>query len=141
MRVCGLVALAIAAVVLVACGETVIIEAVRPFRIVLHREEGLTGAWVDTPSGPEKIAAIGVKVTAGGVSMHGLALNVNPDLDFFRGIIPCGVADKPVTSMAKLLGSDCPTVSEVSAVMQTAFGKTFDCEFEPKTIDKTLYPK
>ena len=116
--------------------ETVIIEAVRPFRIVSHREEGLTGAWVETPSGPEKIAAIGVKVTAGGVSMHGFALNVNPDLDYFRGIIPCGIADKPVTSMAALLGNDCPSMAEMANSLRVSFASTFEQEFQPTELNE-----
>lgn len=109
--------------------EAVIIDTLRPFGIYARRDEGFTGAWVDAPSGAEKIAAIGVRVTAAGVSMHGLALNVNSDLDFFRGIIPCGL-DKPVTSMAVLLGENCPAMKEVITGFREVFAKMFGYEFE-----------
>jgi lipoate-protein ligase B len=106
--------------------EAVIIETLRPFGMAGRREEGLTGVWVDTPAGLEKIAAIGVKVTAAGVSMHGLALNVDPDLSYFAGIIPCGIADKGVTSMGRLLGRAAPTMAEVEAQFRIAFGDVFE---------------
>jgi len=117
--------------------ESVIIDTLRPFNIEARRNEGFTGAWVDTPGGPEKIAAIGVKVTAAGVTMHGLALNVNPDLDFFRGIVPCGL-DKPVTSMAALLGDDCPPMADVIAAFQAAFAVTFGYEFKSVMVESVM---
>ncbi len=61
---------------------------------------GKTGVWVETPAGPAKIAAIGVRVTRW-VSMHGISINVSPNLSDFNGIIPCGLTD-PVTSLAAL---------------------------------------
>jgi lipoyl(octanoyl) transferase len=91
-----------------------------------RREEGLTGVWVDTASGPEKIAAIGVKVTAAGVSMHGVALNVDPDLQLFSGIVPCGIADRGVTSMKSLLKGDCPTPAETGVRFRVAFESVFN---------------
>jgi lipoate-protein ligase B len=105
--------------------ESVIIDTLQPFGITGHREEGLTGVWVDTAAGPAKVAAIGVKVTAAGVSMHGLALNVDPDLSFFSGIVPCGIADKGVTSMAKLLGDGVPGMEEVEAGFRIAIAHVF----------------
>jgi lipoyl(octanoyl) transferase len=105
--------------------EQTIIDTLGHWGIDARSEGGLTGAWVDTPAGPEKIAAIGVKVTAGGVSMHGLALNVDPDLRFFSGIIPCGIADKGVTSMAKLLGEGCPSIDAVAARFRSVFESRF----------------
>lgn len=63
-----------------------------------ERREGMTGVWV----GREKIVAIGVRVGAGGVTSHGLALNVAPDLTHFGGIVPCGLATEGVTSLAAL---------------------------------------
>jgi len=60
---------------------------------------GLTGVWV----GAAKIAAIGVKIS-GGVAHHGFAINVNTDLSYFDHIIPCGIGDRPVTSVAQVLG-------------------------------------
>ena len=78
--------------------EQVIIKTLADFGISGGLVEGLTGVWV----GDEKAAAIGVKISRG-VSYHGLALNVNTDLSRFDHIIPCGIADRGVTSMKKLL--------------------------------------
>jgi lipoyl(octanoyl) transferase len=79
--------------------EQAIIDALRAFGVEAHREAGYTGVWV----GNAKIAAIGVKVTKW-VSMHGFALNVNNDLSLFQTIVPCGIADRPVTSLQQVLG-------------------------------------
>lgn len=79
--------------------EEAIIRTVADFGIVAHRLPPHTGVWV----GETKIAAIGVRVNRG-VTLHGLALNVAPDLGHFDAIIPCGIRDKGVTSMRHLLG-------------------------------------
>jgi lipoyl(octanoyl) transferase len=84
--------------------EEVIIQALAVFGIAGKRIDTITGVWVDTPRGSEKICAIGVKVTRW-ITMHGFALNVNSNLDFFSNIIPCGITDKGVTSMEKILGN------------------------------------
>jgi lipoate-protein ligase B len=105
--------------------EQVIIDTLAMWRIEARREEGFSGAWVDTPSGPEKIAAIGVKINAQGISMHGVAINIDPDLRFFSGIVPCGIANKGVTSMSKLLGDGCPSTEEVSAGFRDSFASVF----------------
>jgi len=75
-----------------------------------------SGVWVRDEIGDRKIAAIGIRV-AKGVTMHGFALNVNPDLSFFDRIIPCGIADAQVTSMEKELNRSIPLeqVQEVVA--------------------------
>ena len=79
--------------------EQVLIDTLIEFKIIAQRNEGLTGVWV----GDEKIAALGVRISRW-VTMHGFALNVNPDLSFYDGIIPCGIFDHGVTSMEQLLG-------------------------------------
>ncbi|HUE58312.1 MAG TPA: lipoyl synthase [Acidimicrobiales bacterium] len=81
------------------------------------RLEGYPGVWVD-PAGvrPRKICAIGVKVSRGR-SMHGFALNVAPDMSYFGNIVPCGIADKPVTSLA-LEGIDVSMRQVVDAVVE-----------------------
>ena len=79
--------------------EQVLIDTLIEFKIIAQRNEGLTGVWV----GDEKIAALGVRISRW-VTMHGFALNVNPDLSFYDGIIPCGIFDHGVTSMVQLLG-------------------------------------
>lgn len=78
--------------------EQVAIVALAQLGVTGERREGMTGVWV----GREKIVAIGVRVGAGGVTSHGLALNVAPDLTHFGGIIPCGLATEGVTSLAAL---------------------------------------
>ena len=79
--------------------EQVLIDTLIEFKITAQRNDGLTGVWV----GNEKIAALGVRISRW-VTMHGFALNVNPDLSFYDGIIPCGIFDHGVTSMEQLLG-------------------------------------
>ena len=79
--------------------EQVLIETLIEFKIIAERNDGLTGVWV----GDEKIAALGIRISRW-VTMHGFALNVNPDLSFYDGIIPCGIFDHGVTSMEQLLG-------------------------------------
>lgn len=81
--------------------EQVIIRSLADFGIQAGLTEGLTGVWV----GESKIAAIGVKVSRG-VAYHGFALNVNTDLTYFQGIVPCGISDREVTSMARVLGGE-----------------------------------
>ncbi len=80
--------------------EAAIIATAAAFGVEAHRSEGLTGVWVD---GARKLAAIGVRVKRG-VTTHGLALNVNTDLRWFTEMVPCGIADKDVTSLARELG-------------------------------------
>ncbi len=79
--------------------EQVVIDTLGAFGIDAWTEEGYTGVW--TRDG--KVAAVGVRV-ARGVSMHGFAINVDPDMAYFGAIVPCGIADRPVTSMRSLLG-------------------------------------
>lgn len=78
--------------------ETVLIRTCARFGVIAGRSEGFTGVWV----GDAKIAAIGVRVAAGGVTSHGFALNVDCDLDDFGGIVPCGITDRGVCSLATL---------------------------------------
>ena len=79
--------------------ELVIVETLSDLGVQAHTEEGLTGVW--TSQG--KIAAIGVKISQG-IAFHGFAINVNPDLAWYRHIVPCGITDRPVTSLAAELG-------------------------------------
>ena len=78
--------------------EQLTIDVLNEFKIIARRVEGLTGVWV----GDEKIAAQGVRMSRW-VTMHGFSLNVNTDLSFYDGIIPCGIFDRGVTSMEKVL--------------------------------------
>lgn len=85
--------------------EEAVIRTLAEYGLDAGRVAGLTGVWLDyeTPPHARKICALGVK-TGRWATMHGLALNVNTDLDYFKRIVPCGIADKAVTSMAAELG-------------------------------------
>ncbi|MEX0709579.1 MAG: lipoyl(octanoyl) transferase LipB [Chloroflexota bacterium] len=80
--------------------EEAIIAAAAAFGVPAHRLDGLTGVWVE---GNRKLGAIGVRVRRG-VTTHGLALNVNTELRWFAEMVPCGIADKEVTTLARELG-------------------------------------
>lgn len=100
--------------------EEVVIRALATFGVRAGREEGLTGVWV--PGG--KLAAIGVRVSSGWITSHGFALNVDPDLSRFGAIVPCGIAHRPVTSLARELGS-APPMDVVEGAVVHAFTEVF----------------
>ena len=84
--------------------EEAVILTLKEYNIESGRIKDYTGVWIDIKSdNPRKICALGVK-TSRWVTMHGLALNVNTDLNFFKNIIPCGINDKEVTSISKEVG-------------------------------------
>ena len=118
--------------------EDILIGTLDAFGIVGYREEGLTGVWVESAQGPAKVAAIGVKVTARGVSLHGTALNVTTDLRYFTGIVPCGIADKPMTSLEVLLGNNAPTMPEVIRAFSSAYEAIFDCMLTETNINMLI---
>ena len=99
--------------------EQLIIDTLAEFRVTAERKDGLTGVWV----GDEKIAALGVRVTRW-ITMHGFALNVSPDLTYYSGIIPCGIFEYGVTSMAKHL-TDQVAVDSVKQVLIEKFMNQF----------------
>ncbi|HVW33336.1 MAG TPA: lipoyl synthase [Acidimicrobiia bacterium] len=106
--------------------ETVLIGALADLGIEAGVEKGLTGVWAPTPAGAvDKIAAIGVKV-ARGRTMHGFALNVDPDLGMFGHIVPCGIRDRGVTSVTQILGRPVDMRAVVDAVVAR-----FAAEFAP----------
>lgn len=81
--------------------EAWVIAALGDLGVAAHAVEGRVGIWVDTPRGEEKIGAIGVRVRRW-VTLHGFSVNVSPDLSHFGGIVPCGLPDHGVTSLAAL---------------------------------------
>jgi len=97
--------------------ERIIIGTLADFDVAAELVEGLTGVWV----GDAKIAAIGVKISRG-VAYHGFSINVNTDLSYYDYIIPCGIEDHPVTSMAQLLGHAVDT-EEVRYSLTYHFGQ------------------
>ncbi len=96
--------------------EQVVIEILRRFGIDAGRDECATGVWV----ADAKICAMGIRVSRW-VSMHGFALNVDPDMACFDLIVPCGLAGRSVTSMRALLGDECPSMEAVKAVAAEVF--------------------
>ncbi len=80
--------------------EEMIIKLLRDYDISAHRDKNNPGVWV----GKEKIAAIGIAVKSSWTTMHGFSLNINPDLSHYSLIVPCGITDRGVTSLSKLLG-------------------------------------
>lgn len=96
--------------------EQSIIAALAEYGIVGWPYTGLTGVWVGDHAAPAKICAIGVKVSTKRVTLHGFALNVNTDLSYFAGIVPCGIHDKAVTSMQQVLGAPVDMTSVTAAV-------------------------
>lgn len=106
--------------------EEVVIRTCGDFGIPCERIAGLTGVWTqaDPPLQPAKIAAIGVHISRG-VTSHGLALNVTTDLEFFKLIVPCGIAGRPVTSMVEQLGDKTPAMDAVTEKLSLNFGRVF----------------
>lgn len=96
--------------------EQVMINAVGTLGLAAARRDGKTGIWL----GKRKIAAIGVAVKRW-VTYHGFALNVTTDLEHFGGIVPCGITDGTVTSLAAELGHRCPSAEEVKRVLAAEF--------------------
>ncbi|MGA1459023.1 MAG: lipoyl(octanoyl) transferase LipB [Candidatus Nanopelagicaceae bacterium] len=96
--------------------EKALIQICQDFNIKGQTYCERSGVWVRDERGDRKIAAIGIRV-AKGVTMHGFALNVNPDLSFFDRIIPCGIADAQVTSMEKELNRSIP-LEQVQEVVE-----------------------
>ena len=126
--------------------ESALITALANLGISGEQYPGLTGVWVNLPAPvqtsdpslmaslhPSKIASIGIKVDARGVSRHGFALNVNPDMSYWQGIIGCGLEGYPETSLAELL-SPPPTIESVMESVVSAFGEKFDFAMQDKPL-------
>jgi lipoyl(octanoyl) transferase len=120
--------------------EKTLIGALANLGLVSGQMPGLTGVWVQADvhsrcprckpedrKKPAKIAAIGVKVDAQGISRHGFALNVDPDMTYWDGILACGLGDAPSVSLADLL-SPAPSMEKVKRAVIAAFGEVFEYE-------------
>lgn len=126
--------------------EKMLINALARLGLVSGQLRGKTGVWLQADVAsrcvrcrpedrqkPAKIAAIGVKVDANGITRHGFALNVNPDMEYFDGIIPCGLPGYPVISLADVLPEP-PAMSLVKREVLRSFGETFGYEMESTSI-------
>ncbi|MCL6561579.1 MAG: lipoyl(octanoyl) transferase LipB [Firmicutes bacterium] len=109
--------------------EAAIMETLSVFGIASRRLPPHTGVWV----GEEKIAAIGVKASRW-ITQHGLALNVDPKLEHFAGIIPCGIRDKGVTSMRAVLGRPVD-LNSVKPHLTAALGRVLGIAWEPRRLE------
>jgi lipoyl(octanoyl) transferase len=108
--------------------EEIVIRTLAEYGIDSGRSEGETGVWLDAsdPKKARKICAMGVRASRW-VTMHGFALNVNTDLNYFGNIIPCGIADKAVTSLHKELGRNVDE-QEIKQKLKKHFSELFVCE-------------
>ena len=113
--------------------EETLIRALASYDITAGRIAGLTGVWI----GDRKIAAIGVKLSASGVTQHGFALNVSTDLRYFQQIVPCGIADKGVTSLEQLLGT-APPREQVEQRVIAAFAEVFGVDIAEQSQAERL---
>ena len=117
--------------------EQVLVETLAHFGIGGYRIPGYSGVWVRNEGAEEKIAAIGVKVDGRGISSHGVALNVNTDLQYFDYIVPCGISDKGVTSLRMLLGKPID-LDDVKQAFSLSFCKVFN--FAPADASDPMQP-
>lgn len=120
--------------------EDVVIQTLQSYGIFAEKDDKAMGVWIDAqhPAKARKICAIGVR-TSRFVTMHGLALNVNTNLDYFNYINPCGFTDRAVTSMQKELGHEVD-FDEVSTRMKDAFADVFgmDWVMEPAALQENI---
>jgi lipoyl(octanoyl) transferase len=110
--------------------EEVLIRVLAGFDLEARRIPDLTGVWV----GDEKIAAIGVRVASGGITSHGFALNVAPDLQHFTGIVPCGISDRGVCSLQSL-GID-TSLDQVADLVERHVAELFVATLETMPLER-----
>ena len=113
--------------------EEVLIRTCGDLGVVTERIPGLTGVWTQNEV-PAKIAAIGIHISRA-VTSHGFALNVNTNLDYFKLIVPCGITDKPVTSLEQEMaqsglsrGRKVPALEDLSQQVARNFGRVFEAQ-------------
>jgi lipoyl(octanoyl) transferase len=113
--------------------EEALIRTCGDLGVVTGRVPGMTGVWTESAP-PAKIAAIGVHISRA-VTSHGFALNVNTDLDYFKLIVPCGISDKPVTSLAREMEQNSisaqkgpPSLEQMAEMASRNFGRVFEAQ-------------
>jgi lipoyl(octanoyl) transferase len=104
--------------------EEVMIRVCADYGLEAGRLKGFSGAWLKSNGADEKIGAIGVRISRW-ITSHGFAFNVTTDVDFFNLIVPCGIADKGVTSLASQLGRTV-AMEEVEDRVLARFSEVFD---------------
>ena len=107
--------------------------SIKKFGIKGNRLEGATGVWVDINGSPRKICAMGVRASRW-VTMHGLAFNISVNLDRFKGIVPCGISDKSVTSLELELNKKV-LFNDVVLLFREKFKEVFNI----KLIDEKVF--
>lgn len=119
--------------------EETLLRGLAALGVTAYRRDGLTGVWMHCapPNIWGKVAAIGVKVDAQGVTRHGFALNVNPAMDHWEGIIACGLVDERPTSLAELLANP-PPMQQVKQAVARAFGSVFGFAMRGNTAEESL---
>ncbi len=122
----------------VASLEEMLIQVLETYAIKGERFEGHRGVWVAAEQDMKKVAAIGIHVSASGISSHGFALNVNPEMSHYSGIIPCGIQDFGVTSMSEILGITLQ-VTDVYPRLIDAFSSVFSLEINFKGLKYVDY--
>lgn len=105
--------------------EEIIIGVLADVGVQGERDEGATGVWTRDGDEFAKVAAIGVRVRRW-VTLHGLALNVDPDLAHFGLIVPCGLHGRPVTSLRRLMGDACPDMARVKELLVERMARRFE---------------
>jgi len=116
--------------------EEAVILTLQDYGITAGRIPGLTGVWLDHEAqlNPRKICAMGVKCSRW-VTMHGFAFNINTDLNYFSNIVPCGISDKKVTSLAQELGYEVP-LAEVEEKLRNHIATLFEATIITATHEK-----
>ena len=100
--------------------EQLIIDTLNDYGIIAGRKKNLTGVWVKD----KKIAALGVRISKW-VTMHGFSINVNPNLEYYKSIIPCGIEDYGITSMENIMGNEVPSMDEIKLKVINLFSRNF----------------
>jgi lipoyl(octanoyl) transferase len=124
--------------------EDVLIRVTGDVGFAATRIPGFSGAWVEPPPDqprqpPAKIAAIGVRISRW-ITSHGFALNVNTDLAFFDLIVPCGIADKGVTSLSRLRGGRPVSMAEVMSHTARRFAEVFERQLDTAELASSAAP-
>ena len=111
--------------------EEMIINLLTDYGISAHRDKRHPGVWVEE----EKIAAIGISVKSSWITMHGFSLNINPDLDHYSLIVPCGITDRGVTSLSKLLGTSV-SLKDVRQKLIQHYEEVFNLNTRKTTLEE-----